>query len=192
MGSFVDFINADNRVINVIATGERTIARHGPGRRCPDNNTGISKRWMAWLANRKPRVDCCRGVVLIFDLGLGKRGLFNGRPHHRLGTAIEAAIHQDFAKLSSDCRLGVIGHGGIRMLPVAKDAKPLEFLRLDIEPIRREITTFLPKLGNRNISDPCPCPSCDIVPQSSIRLADHDSPTPAHNWHFYQAWTVTD
>ena len=151
MGSLVNFINADNRVINVIATGERSIARHGPGRRCPDNDTGISKRWMAWLANRKPRVDRCRGVVLIFDFGLGKSCLFNRRPHHRLGTTIEAAIHQDFAKLSSDCRLGVIGHGGVRIVPVAKNTKALEFLRLDIQPMRREVTTFLPKLGNRNL-----------------------------------------
>ena len=65
-------------------------------------------------------------MVLILDLGLGKRGLLDRRPHNRLGTTIEAAVHQDAAKLAGDRRLGVIGHGGVRVMPIAKDAQPLE------------------------------------------------------------------
>ena len=106
---------------------------------------------MTWLANRKPRINRCRGVILIFDFCLGKSCLFNRRPHHRFGTTIEAAIHQDFAKLSSDCRLGIIGHGGVGVVPIAKNAKPLELLRLEIQPVRRKISTFLPKLRDRNL-----------------------------------------
>ena len=106
---------------------------------------------MAWRLHSEAGIDGDRSVVLILDLGLGKRGLLDRRPHHRLGATIQAAIHQNAAKLTGNHRLGIIGHGGVRVLPVAKNTEPLELLGLDIKPVRGEIAAFLAELLDRHL-----------------------------------------
>ena len=53
---------------------------------------------MARRLHREAGIDGDRCMVLIFDLGLGKRRLFDRRPHDRLCAAVKAAIHQQAAQ----------------------------------------------------------------------------------------------
>src|SRR3546814_3702422 len=82
-------------------------------------------------------VDLRRDDILIFDLGLGERGLFDRRPHHRLGAAIEHVVRGEFEQFADDGRFGLIIHRQIRMVPVAADAEALELLALGVDPMLR-------------------------------------------------------
>ena len=74
-------------------------------------------------------------MVLVFDLGLGQRGLLHHAPHHRLRAAIEQAVGDELEDLAGDLRLGGIAHRRIGMVPVADDAEPLELLPLHRKPM---------------------------------------------------------
>ena len=91
-----------------------------------------------------------RLVVVIFDLGLGQRGLFDRRPHHGLGALIERAVHQELHELVCNHRLGVIVHGQIGIIPIAGDAQTLEFLTLDADPFVCKGAAFLTEVDNRH------------------------------------------
>ena len=80
---------------------------------------------------------------MIFHLRLGQRGLFDSRPHHRLGAAIELAGAGEFHDLAGDLRFRVVAHGEIRVVPVAGHAEPLEFLALHVDPFIGEDAAFL-------------------------------------------------
>ena len=89
------------------------------------------------------------GVVLVFDLGFGQRGLLDHAPHHGLGAAIERAVGGELHQLARDLRFGRIAHGGVGMIPVADDAEPLELLALHVEPVRRIGAALLPERHHR-------------------------------------------
>ena len=122
------------------------VAGQRPGRRGPDHDGRIGERAMRRRGDRKFHPHHVRGVVLIFDLGLGQRGLFHHAPHHGLGAAIERAVGGELHQLARDLGFGGIAHGGVGMIPVADDAEPLEFLALHVEPVRRVGAAFFPKL----------------------------------------------
>ena len=140
-----------HRIVDIGTAGHRAVAGHGPGGGRPDDDVRAFKGRVARLLDRKARIDGDRGVVLILDLRLGECRFLDRRPHHRLGAAIKAAIHQDPAELAGDRRLGVIGHGGVGIMPVAENTEPLELLGLDIEPVGGEIAALLAKLLDRNL-----------------------------------------
>ena len=85
-------------------------------------------------------------LVVIFHLRFGKGGSLDGRPHHRLGAAIERAVHQEFLEFRRDDPLGAKIHGEIGPVPIAGDAQPLEFLALHIDPAFGEPAAFLPEI----------------------------------------------
>ena len=144
LGHFVD------RVIDVFAVGDGAVSRDGPGRRRPDHRRGAGKHVMAGTDHREAHMDGGRLVVEILDLGLGERGLLDHRPEHRLGAEIEPAIHQELAELADDLRLGLEGHGGVGVLPVAENAEALELLALHLDPVRGEIAAFAAELDQRH------------------------------------------
>ena len=80
--------------------------------------------------------------LLIFDLGLGERGLLHHRPHHRLGAAIERAVHGELHQLGGDGGFRVEAHGGVGMVPVALYAQALELGALHVEPMLRVGAAF--------------------------------------------------
>ena len=89
-------------------------------------------------------------MVVIFDLGVGERGLLRDRPEHRLHAAVEAAIHDIAADLAGDRRLGPVGHGGVVIVPVAEHAEALELLALGVDPERGELPAFPAELQDRH------------------------------------------
>ncbi len=87
------------------------------------------------LDDWEPYIHRVAGMLLVFDLRLGERRLFDDAPHHRLGSAIEQAIGDELEDLAGDLRLGGIAHRQIGMLPIADDAEPLELLALHVDPV---------------------------------------------------------
>ena len=87
-------------------------------------------------------------MVVVFDLGLGQRGLFDRRPHHGLRPLIQAPVHQQLHELARDHRLGVVVHGEVRVVPLAGDAKAAELVALDADPVFGEAAAFLPELDD--------------------------------------------
>ena len=79
-------------------------------------------------------VDLGRDDLLIFDLGLGQRGLLDRRPHDRLGAAVELAALGELQQLLDDLRLGLELHREIGIVPFAHHAEALELLGLDRDP----------------------------------------------------------
>ena len=85
-------------------------------------------------------------MVVVFDFGLGQRCLFNRRPHDRLGTLIERAVHQEFLELLGDDPFGAEVHRQVWVVPRAGYAKAFEFLALHVDPAFSELAAFLAKL----------------------------------------------
>ena len=99
--------------------------------------------------HRKRHENRIAGVILVFDLGLGQRGLLDNAPHHRLRAAIKQPVHGEFHQFARDLRLGGKVHGGVGVRPIADHAQPLEFLALHIEPVGRVGATFPAKGDHR-------------------------------------------
>ena len=76
-------IDLDQRVVDLRAVGDRAVARHGPGRRRPDDDRRAVELAALRLHDREAHADRVRGVVVVLDLGLGQRGLLDHRPQHR-------------------------------------------------------------------------------------------------------------
>ena len=88
---------------------------------------------------------------MILYLGLCQCGLFNRRPHHRLGALVQSAVHQELHELFGDHPLGVEIHREVGVFPVAGDAQTLELFALDIDPACGEVTAFTAKFVDRHL-----------------------------------------
>ena len=96
-------------------------------------------------------IDLRRDDVLIFDLGLGERRLFDRRPHHRLGAAIEHVVGGEFEQLAHDGRFGLIIHREVGMVPVAADAEAFQLFALGVDPMLRIGAAFGAEFLDRNL-----------------------------------------
>ena len=112
------------------------------------------------LPDRKLHPHRIADVILVFDFGLGERGLLHDRPHHRLGAAIERAIGGELHQFARDLRLGVKVHRSVGMRPVADDAEAFEFLALHLDPVRGEGPALLAEFHQ-----------CRRIGQVRLRLA---------------------
>ena len=82
-----DFIEP---VSDMRAIGDGAVGGDGPGGGGPDYDGCIGERRIIRGDDRELHPDRVRCLLMIFHLRLGQRGLFDSRPHHRLGAAIEA------------------------------------------------------------------------------------------------------
>ena len=137
-------------VIERWAERDRAVAGQGPRRRRPDQRRRIDERREAGANDREANPDRRRFVVVILDLGLGERGLFDHRPQDRLRAAVKPAIDQKLADLADDLRLGRIGHCRIGIGPIADHAQALELGLLHLDPMGGELAAFAAKLIGRN------------------------------------------
>ncbi len=103
------------------------------------------------LKDLELHVDLGRGDVLIFDLGLGQRGLLDRRPHHRLGAAIDLAALGELHQLGDDRRLRLEIHRQVRIVPVAADAEPLQLLALGVDPMLGVSAALGPEFLDRHL-----------------------------------------
>jgi hypothetical protein len=142
--------HGEQQVVHLLAEGHRTVARNGPGRGRPDHRRGAGELLQRRAQDRKAHVDRVGDMVVILDLGLGERRLLHDRPQHRLGALEQAAIHQELADLAQDLRLGGVGHGQVRIVPVALDAEAAELLALHVDPVFGELPAFPPELDDRD------------------------------------------
>ena len=71
-----------------------------------------------------------------------KRSLVMDAPVHRTQAFIDSAIFHEIKQLAHDHRLILRRHGGIRLLPAAKDAQALELVALDVEIFFRVLAAF--------------------------------------------------
>ncbi len=89
------------------------------------------------MGDLERHIDLGRNDILVFNLGLGQRGLLDRAPHHRLGAAIELARLGEFQQFRNDRRLGFEIHRHIGIVPVAIDPEALQLLALRIDPMLR-------------------------------------------------------
>ena len=148
---FSRFGDFDHRIFDFRTIGNCAVTRNGPRGGGPDDDGGVFQDINLGLGDREAHMNGLGGMVVIFDFGLGKGGLFDHRPHNRLGTHIERPVHQEFAKFTGNRCLGLVIHGDIGVVPVTHHAKTFEFFALDIKPFLGELAAFLAKFGNRNI-----------------------------------------
>ena len=149
--TFGAFLDLDHLIIVTGAVGHRPVAGQGPGRGRPDDDGYAVKLGKPRLDDRETHPHRHRGVIVIFDLGLGERGLLDHRPQHRPRALVQAAVHQELAELPHDLGFGPMGHGGVGVVPIALDAEPLEFLALHLDPFFGEGPAFLAELDHRHL-----------------------------------------
>ena len=117
--------------------GDRLVGRDGPRGRGPDHRMGADQFLDRAVGDFEGKVDLGAGDVLVFDLGFGQRGLFDRRPHHRLGAAIELAAFGELEQLGHDRALGLRVHGQVGMVPISQNPQPLELFALHVDPVLR-------------------------------------------------------
>ena len=137
-------------VINLRPIGQSLIDRDRPRRRRPDHRVGADQFGDRRFHNLERHVDLGRGDVLVFDLRLGQRGLFDRGPHHRLGAAIEVSGSRKLQQFGNDRAFGLRVHGEVGMVPITHDAQPLELFALHVHPSLRIGAAFGAEFGGRD------------------------------------------
>ena len=132
-----DFIEA---VRNFMRIGDRAISGQRP-RCCRPDDDG-RKSGVSTCRDRKLHPNHITRMIVIFDFGFSQRRLFHHRPHHGFRAAIQKAVVLELHDLARDLRFGVIGHCGVGMIPITRDAQALEFLALHREPMLGEIAAL--------------------------------------------------
>ena len=126
-------------------------------------------------------------MIVIFNLGFGKCGLFDHRPHNGASRHGKAGRYRGICKISAqDLRFGFFGHCRVRVRPVRRTRRGAEIL-----PIAR-LSIFRRRRGiRRGIVTSICCPylylARGIVPRSSIRSAIRGNPSPEYTAHHNQA-----
>ena len=141
-----------NAIRQIFGKGHGAVAGQCPRRCRPDNRIAIlSQRRVGCRGNREFHKNRRRDMLFIFNFRLGQRGFFNHRPHHRLGAAIQAAIHYEFLKLGNDYRLGLKRHGGVGVVPITQNAQPLKLFALNGHPFFGKAAAFGAKFAGWHI-----------------------------------------
>ncbi len=148
LGAAGDFVQT---VRDILAIDDGLVGRHGPGRRGPDHDVSAVKAGVIRANNLELHPDRKAFLVVVFDLGLGQRSLFNRRPHHGFGALIERAVHQELHEFFGDHTFRVEIHRQIGIGPVAGDAQTFEFVTLHVYPAGGELAAFSAKIVDRHI-----------------------------------------
>ena len=139
LGPAGDLVEA---VGDVVAVDDAAVRGDRPGGGGPDHHRG-AREVAVGGHHRELHPDGEAVLVVVFDFGLGERGLLHGAPHHRFRAAVERAVHQEGLEFLGDHPLGVEVHGDVGVGPVAGDAEALELLALDVDPALGELAAFL-------------------------------------------------
>ena len=137
-------------IVEVGAESDGAVAGDGPRRRRPDNHEGALKLGRPGFDDGETDRDRGRGMVVVFDLGLGQGRLFDHRPEDRLGAPVERPVHQELSQLADDLGFGGEVHGGVGVGPIADHAEALELLALHGDPFVGELSALLAELDDRH------------------------------------------
>ena len=128
------------------------VARERPDGGRPDDEAELAVIQMGQLAqivlHGEFDIDRGAGIVLIFDLGLGKGGFVLRAPVDGLQTLVNIALAVHFAKDLDLLRLKMPVHGAVGMVPVAHDTQTLEACHLPLNKIFGKFFTGIPELGD--------------------------------------------
>jgi len=83
-----------------------------------------------------------RGIVVVFDLGLGECGAVGGAPVDRALPALDEAAFGECREGLEDRRFEPVFHGEVGPLPFTPHAEALEFFTVDRHPLRGVFTTL--------------------------------------------------
>ncbi len=134
--------------------GDRLVGGQRPRRRGPDHHADrtlarVSRDMFAARQKRRrihhgeTHVDGGRGLVHVFDLGLGQRRTAVAAPVHRLVAAHHVAVGNDAPERADDAGLEGKIHREIGMAPVADHAETNEILALPVHLHARVFTAGL-------------------------------------------------
>ena len=137
-------------ILNRRVEGDGSVRRDRPRGGGPDHDTCLGQITFG-IGKREWHPDRVRLVVVILDLGLGQRGLFNRRPHHGLRALIQRAVHQELHEFLGDHAFGVEIHRQIGIVPLAGDAQTFELVALDVDPALGELAAFLTEVDNVHV-----------------------------------------
>jgi hypothetical protein len=142
---------AAKTVLNLRSIGQSLVHRDRPRCGRPDHRIGADQFRNRRIRDLERHIHLRRNDVLVFDLGLGQRGLLDRTPHHRLGAAIELAAFGKAQQLAHDGGLGLEVHREIRIVPIAVDAEALELFALGIDPLLRIGAAFGAEFPGRDL-----------------------------------------
>jgi len=145
------FLDALHFVYAVVHRGRKrdgAIARDGPGSGRPDDDGRVFVRaGQHW----KLHIDRRALFLVVLDLGLGERGHFHRRPHHRAEAAIEQSVRDEFVQLAGDDGFGAVVHRGVGLVPLAHAAHALELRALHVDPVIGEVAAVAAQLVDGDV-----------------------------------------
>ncbi len=123
---------------------QRLIGGNRPGSRRPDHRiTGplrklvqpksLSQFFAILVQDRKADIDRDIGSILVLDLRLGERRAAVEAPVNGFQAAVDVTLSQQNTQSPNLVGFVPVGHGEIRILPVAQHAKALEILLLPLD-----------------------------------------------------------
>src|SRR6185295_11857945 len=163
----------DERVIELIAQRDRLISGKGPGRGGPDHDidrriTELAGREphalleLAVADHRKRHINRRRGLVLVFDFGLGQRRAAIEAPVHGLYALIEVSVADDLAERADLLRLVLRRHRDVRVVPITEHAETLERRALQLDLRLREFAAGGAELRRRELLPGAPVLLLDL------------------------------
>ena len=137
LGQDVDVaVDRGGGVLVIGVEGDGHVARERPGRGRPDEDVGPAAAKGRELGpqvgdDREADVDRGRGLVAVFDLGLGQGGPAADAPVDRAFSLVDLAVLEESGQVFQD--LGLVGrlHGQVGPGPRAEHTQALELLALD-------------------------------------------------------------
>ena len=145
----------DQRVLDVRAQRHRQRGRQGPRGGGPDRHRHFhagrqldpeAGRQCPGIACGVGHVDRRRGLVLVFDLGLGQRRAAVEAPVHRLGAAHQVPVGDDLGQRADLVGLEVEAQRLVRVVPVADHAQALEIGALQVDLLLGVLAALLAEL----------------------------------------------
>ncbi len=142
----------DGRIVEIRMKGHGQVGRQGPGSGSPDHHGNLPPGQLRGnirriVLQRKFNVHRGRGLIVVFNFGLGKGGLAAAAPVDRLLAAKQAAVQGELAALSGDGRLVAVVHGQVGIVPLAHDTEALELVSLDVDELLGVSPTTAANLG---------------------------------------------
>ncbi len=145
----------DQHVIDVRTQRHRQRSRQRPRRGGPDRHRHFhasrqldteAGRQRLGIARGVGHVDGRRGLVLVFDLGLGQRRATVEAPMHRLGATHQVAVGDDLGQRTDLVGLEVEAQRLVRVFPIADHAQALEISALQVDLLFGVLAALLPEL----------------------------------------------